>query len=186
MTTILDATRKRQLFAPWFKDRDTWEAWFSFLAALFALPMTDEQLQIYKQCTGRDEPPMQTASEAWLVCGRRAGKSFTLALTAVYLACFHDYRKHLAKGERGTILLIAVDRRQARTVLRYIKGLLTNVPMLSRMVERETAESFDLTNHITIEVHAASFRSTRGYSIVATHARRDIDGSGVFVRADRR
>ena len=105
--------------------------------------------------------------EAWLVCRRRAGKSFTLALIATYLACFHDYRKHLARGERGTILVIAVDRRQARTVLRYIQGLLTQVPMLARMIVSERAEGFDLTNAISIEVHTASFRSTRGYTIVA-------------------
>ena len=47
------------------------------------------------------------------------------------------------------------------------KGLLQGVPMLARMVERETSESFDLTNNISIEVHTASFRSTRGYTIVA-------------------
>ena len=40
MTTILKAVRDPNLFAPWFKDRVTWTAWFAFLAALFALPMT--------------------------------------------------------------------------------------------------------------------------------------------------
>ena len=46
------------------------------------------------------------------------------------------------------------------------KGLLQGAPMLARMVE-ETSESFDLTNNISIEVHTASFRNTRGYTIVA-------------------
>jgi hypothetical protein len=39
--------------------------------------------------------------------------------------------------------------------------------MLARMIERETADSFDLTNRITIEIQAASFRSTRGYTLIA-------------------
>src|SRR4029078_2872073 len=107
------------------------------------------------------------ASEAWLICGRRAGKSFVLALCAVFLACFHDFRQYLALGERGTVLIVATDRKQARTILRYIRGLLTNVPMLARMIERETAEGFDLSNSVTIEVGTASFKSTRGYTIVA-------------------
>ena len=51
--------------------------------------------------------------------------------------------------------------------MRYVKGLLENVPMLARLVVRETAESIDLANQITIEVHTASFRSVRGYTVVA-------------------
>jgi hypothetical protein len=34
--------------------------------------MTDEQLPIYKQCTGRTEPLTSPAAEGWLVCGREA------------------------------------------------------------------------------------------------------------------
>lgn len=167
MITLLDAMNDPQLFARWFRDRETWEAWRAFIAAAFALPMPPDQLAIYRQCTGRNDPPTAPASEAWLVCGRRAGKSFILALIAVFLACFHDFRRHLSPGERGTILVIASDRKQARTILRYIRALLTEVPMLARLVERETNEAFDLSNRITIEVGTASFRAVRGYTIVA-------------------
>jgi hypothetical protein len=165
--TLLDACADANLFAPWFKDRASWSAWFSFIAALFALPLTTGQLDMFKQCTGRDVPPTALATEAWLVCGRRAGKSFMLALCAVYLATFKDYRAHLAPGERGTIMIIAADRKQSRVILRYTRALLTKVPMLARMVERETAEAFDLTNSVSIEVATASYRSTRGYTLVA-------------------
>lgn len=166
MTTILKATADPNLFARWFKDRNTWAAWFVFLAALFALPMTPDQLDVYRRCTGRTTPPAVPAREGWLVVGRRGGKSFILALVAVYIATFRDYRSYLAPGERGTIMLIARDRRQARTILRYI-GALLRVPLLAQMIERETAEGFDLDNNVTIEVHVASFKSTRGYTLVA-------------------
>ena len=109
------------------------------------------------------------------MCGRRAGKCFMMALCAVYLAAFRDYRRHLAPGERGTVMLIATDRRQARVVLRYIRALL-KVPMLARAVERETAQSFDLDSGATIEVHVASFRSTRGY----THRRGSAGRAGLL------
>lgn len=164
---ILTATSDTNLFANWFSDRATWAPWFAFLAALFALPMTEGQRAIFTQCTGRTEPPTSVASEAWLVCGRRAGKSFILALVAVFLACFHDYRRYLQPGERGTIIVVAADRKQARTIMRYIGGLLRGVPMLRRLIESETRESFDLTNSITIEVGTASFKSLRGYTVVA-------------------
>jgi hypothetical protein len=164
--TILDAIADARLFAPWFRDRAMWQSWFAFLGALFGLPLTPDQLAIYQRSTGRTTPPAMPSSEASLICGRRAGKSFMLALIAVFLACFFSWRSHLAPGERGTVMVIATDRRQARVIIRYIRGLLTGIPMLARIVERETAESFDLNNFVTIEVGTASFKSVRGYTIV--------------------
>jgi hypothetical protein len=165
--TILDAVDDANLFAPWFREPATWAAWRAFLAALFALKMSSEQLAIYQHCTGRSAPPTQPATEAWLVCGRRAGKSFILALCAVFLACFFDYRQFLAPGERGTVLIIATNSKQARVIVRYVRALLTRIPMLVKLIERETADSFDLSNGTTIEVHPASMKTVRGYSIVA-------------------
>jgi hypothetical protein len=162
---ILQACADPNLFSPWFRDPASWRAWRAFLAALFALPMDDEALPIYRACTGRAEPPEGPFDEAWLICGRRGGKSFTMALVGAFLAAFRDYRAHLAPGERATIPLIAADRRQARTLARYVRALLLEVPMLRRMVESETRESFDLSNRTTIEIHTASFRSVRGYTL---------------------
>lgn len=166
MKTIINACEDAKLFGSWFKDRASWAPWLVFLRALFALPMTASERDLFRQATGRSRPARQVAGEAWLVCGRRAGKSFVLALVAVFLACFNDFRKHLAKGERGTVMIVASDRRQARVILRYIQGLLA-VPMLAKLVSRSTAQGFDLYNSITIEVHTCSFRSVRGYTVVA-------------------
>jgi hypothetical protein len=165
--SILDVAKDRHLFGPWFYPSHTWQAWFAFLAALFALPMTHEQWALYRQCTGRRMPPRNPAREAWIVVGRRGGKSFILALIAVYISCFVDHRLHLSRGERGTVMIIATDRRQARAIFQFIQGFLRNVPLLSKVVERETAQAFELENNIRIEIHTASFRSTRGYAIVA-------------------
>jgi hypothetical protein len=166
-TTILRAIRDPKLFKPWFKDPNSWVAWFAFLRALFALPMAEEDLAVYRQCTGRIEPPAAPSTEAWLICGRRAGKSFVLALCAVFLATFHEYRRYLTRGERATVMVIARDRRQTRIILGYVRALLTGIPMLRQMIAHETAEGFDLDNGVTIEVHVASFRGVRGYAIVA-------------------
>ena len=164
---VIEAMGDANLFARWFKNPDDWRAWRAFLATLFALPLDDDGRDIFEACTGRTTPPAEPFNEAWLVCGRRAGKSFAMALTAVYLAAFRDYRQHLAPGERATVMLIATDRKQARVLTRYIRALLLEVPMLRRMVERETAESFDLARRVTIEVATASYRTIRGYTLAA-------------------
>jgi hypothetical protein len=167
---ILEALEDPHLFGPWFSDRATWSVWTAFLAALFGLQMTQEQRDLYKQCTGRSEAPTAPAREGWLVCGRRAGKSFILAITAVYLAVCRDYSQFLAPGERGTILIVAADRKQARVIFRYISAMLKGVAMFAQLIENERAESFDLTNRVTIEVGTASYRTTRGYTFIAVLA----------------
>jgi hypothetical protein len=162
---ILDALDDSQVFGAFFRG-PTWTAWRAFLAALFALPLSAEQLELYRKHTGRSTSPAQPLTEAWLVIGRRGGKSFILAVVAIFLACFKDWRPLLGPGEVATVMVIAADRRQARVIMRYCLGLLKAVPMLRQLLESETRESVSLRNRIVIEVHTASFRSTRGYSIV--------------------
>jgi len=164
---ILQAIDDPGLFKRWFRDAGTWTAWRAFTAALFGLPMSDSEADLFRQCTGRETLPEQPFAEAWIVCGRRSGKSFELALVAVFLACFNEYRQYLAPGERATILVVATDRRQARTIFRYIRALLVEVPMLARMVEREAAEEIDLINSVTIEVGTSSYRAVRGRTLAA-------------------
>ena len=165
--TVLKACRDEQLFARWFRDPTTWQAWFAWLAALFALPMTEEQAETYRRCTGREDKPSSPFVEGWLICGRRAGKSFVLGATAVYLACFRSYAEHLGPGERATVIVVATDRRQARVIFRYIRGLINGTPLLAAMVEGERADGLDLNNAVTIEVGTASYRTSRGYTFAA-------------------
>jgi hypothetical protein len=163
---ITTAISDPEVFGPFFRG-STWDAWRVFLTALFALPLTAEQLELYRQHTGRTDPPTKPLHEAWLVIGRRGGKSFILATIAVFLASFMDWRPYLGPGEVATIMIIARDRRQARVIKRFVSGLLHEVPMLRGTIEDEGAEAITLKNRICIEIHTASFRSTRGYTIVA-------------------
>jgi Terminase large subunit, T4likevirus-type, N-terminal len=165
---IIAAIHDSKIFAEHFsKTPESWTTWEVFLCALFALPMTPEQLVIYQQCTGRSTPPTSPLYEAWLICGRRSGKSFMLSLIAVFLACFFDWRPFLGPGEVGTIMIVAADRRQARVIMRYVVGLLEASPMLKRQIQNVTRETITLKNNIVIEIHTASFKTTRGYSIIA-------------------
>ena len=105
-----------------------------------------------------------------MIVGRRGGKSRTLALIAVYLACFRDYGPYLAAGEVATIGVLAVDKGQARAIFRFVLGLLKAVPMLEPLIVRRDSETIELSNRVHIEIATASFRSTRGYSYAAVLA----------------
>ncbi len=167
--SILAAMADPELFKRVFRGA-SWGPWMVFLAALFALPMDAAAMEIYTARTGRTDAPVVPFKEACLVIGRRGGKSRILALIAVFLGCFRDYEPYLAAGERATIAIIAADRKQARTIFRFIEGMLDAIPMLAAMIQDRTAETLTLTNRVTFEVHTASFRVTRGYTFGAVLA----------------
>ncbi len=135
--SILDAMSDPNLFGAWFRGK-SWALWRVFLAAQFGLPMTAEQAELYRKQSGRTILPTKPFREARLLCGRRSGKSLIAALIAVFLAVFRDYTAYLAPGELATMMVIAADRRQARVIMRYVKGFVAGVPFLSDMVVRET------------------------------------------------
>jgi len=165
--TILEVMHDPELFGPWFEDRASWRPWEAFLAAAFALPFEDAStLALFQAHTGRALPPQEQCREAWVIVGRRGGKSRVAALIAIYLACFRDYSKVLAPGEVGRLALIAADRNQAGLVMGYIAGFVEQIPMLRELVVNRTRTTIEFSNRIAIEVHTASFRSVRGYSLI--------------------
>lgn len=164
--TIMQALHDPELLGRVFPSLSSWKAWQAFLKALFGLRLSKAEMQIFRKHTARNTVPRRGFKEAWLPTGRRAGKSRIAALVAVYLACFKDHRRVLAAGERGTVMLLAADRRQARTLFRYVEGMLETVPMLSQMIQQRNKESVDLANGVTIEIHTASFRAVRGYTVI--------------------
>jgi hypothetical protein len=166
--TILDAIDDPAIWGGWFKNPATWRPWRVFLSVLFGLPMSRADLELFKECTGHTtDPPANGFNEAWLVVGRRGGKSMALALIAVYLAIFRDWRPYLSPGEIGTVKVIATDRKQARVIFRYCKALLIQVPSFERLVVRDDEDTILLTNQVAIEVQTASFRSVRGHTVIA-------------------
>lgn len=163
--TILDAMTDPALFGDTFGG-DSFTAWRALLAGFYGLPLTGEQAEIFAGLTGHTETPQEAHDELWLVVGRRGGKSHAAALCAVYEAAFHDHRDQLSPGEVATVMLIAGDRQQARTLLRYVRGLCDH-PMIRPMILRETETGIELSNRAVIEVQTASHRSVRGYSCAA-------------------
>lgn len=96
--------------------------------------MDENELGIYRQCTGRTEPPTKQPSEIYTIVGRRGGKSFISSLTAVFIACFYSFKQYLNAGEKAAILVLARDRDQAKIVFSYVSGILHAVPPLAEMI----------------------------------------------------
>ena len=165
--TIIELMDHPELLRPWFKDPETWSAWRTLLKELFALPMTEEELALYRQCTGRSGQPTEAFLEASLIIGRRGGKSFVMALIAVYLAVFRDYDAFVVPGERLVLPVLASDKKQAKSVWKYAHAMLTQVEVLRPYLAADGDGLLELSNGVAIEIYAASFRSVRGVTIVS-------------------
>ena len=165
MTDIRQWMTDPALLGSTFGD-ESWAAWRALLAGFDGLPLSESEAAIFRELTQR-EPPTEPLDEFWPVVGRRGGKSITSGLLAVIPAVTFEPRGRLSAGEVTTVMVIAEDRRQARSVYRYIAGLLHSCQMLKRMIRKERADGIELTNRVVIEVHTASFRAVRGYTLLA-------------------
>jgi hypothetical protein len=146
----------------------SWEAWRVLLTASMGEALTDAERPTFTALTGREREPLQRVEEFAAVVGRRGGKSRAMATLAVFIAglCKHP----LVRGERGVLLCIAPDQRQASITLDYAAAAFEQSPILSQLVANNTADTLSLTNGISIEVRAASFRRLRGPTFVAVIA----------------
>lgn len=159
--TILDLMDLAGMHGP------MWEAWRTYWRAIFALPMDAADLARFQKHTGRLAPPTEPVTEGWLLVGRRGGKSRDKALAACYLAISRDYTTILAPGERAVIPVIAADRKQARQVLNYLKGLVALGTVAPYLLRAPLASSVEFNTGVTVEIATASYRTTRGFTVVA-------------------
>lgn len=147
-------------------DLKTWAGWRVILRAAFGLPLTPDQLVIFKDLAGGREPPKARVAELWIVAGRRGGKSRMAAAISVYLAAFAEEANQLAVGETGHILVLAPSKDQAGLVKGYAAGHFAASPILEQEVESESASEIRLRGNITLGVHTNSFRTVRGRTLI--------------------
>jgi len=87
------------------------------------------------------------------------------AFITVYLAACRTYR--LAPGERGLVPVTSASRAQSRVIFDYSLAMLQGIDALSRLIVRETSDTIDLSNNVSIQIQSASFRTPRGFTNVA-------------------
>ena len=76
----------------------------------------------------------------------------------------------LVRGERGVLLCVAADQRQADVILDYADASFRASPVLSQLIEARTQRELRLNNGIDIEVRAADYRRLRGLTLIAVIA----------------
>jgi phage terminase large subunit-like protein len=82
----------------------------------------------------KDRAASPRIDEFWCAIGRRGGKSRAMAALAVYLAGLCDYKDKLVRGEKGVVLLLAPDMRQAKVSLDYAAGVLESTPIMRQLL----------------------------------------------------
>jgi len=163
--TIDRAFTDMRLLGAAMGDQGSWSVWLAVLKSAFGLTLDENELKAFTAVAGTRSPPTQRVRELWCICGRRSGKSRMAAALAVYFAAFVQHR--LAPGERGMCLVLASSQAQARAVLEYIRGFLDISPVLSKEIASSAQTEITLRNGIVIAVHANSFRTVRGRTLVA-------------------
>jgi hypothetical protein len=158
--TILDALRDPHLFGALlpFRDLASWQAWLTFLSAVYGLPMCESQIATFRAHTGRSAPRPSGYSEAVAIVGRQSGKTRIAATLAVFEAI-------TAPSDQAETyaLLVSQDHRAAlRTLLKYAIAPFDFVPMFTASVVSRVADTLSLTNGLSIAAYPCRPAAVRG------------------------
>ena len=121
---------------------ESWEGWRTLLIAAMGEALNRAERRLFTKLTGRATEPLQLVEMLVAVVGRRGGKSRAMAALAAYIAGLCDHSGVLAPGERGVLLLIAPDQRQANILLNYIKAVFEQSPLLKQLIANDSPHDF--------------------------------------------
>lgn len=139
----------------------------ALLRTIYGLPLSADQVELYRLCTGRQGLPAAPFGEVTVVAGTRAGKDSRVAAPIVcYEALFGGHERHVAKGERGVIVLVAQDLRGTKIAYGYIRAYLAGSPDLAAQLEdAPLAAELTLKNGLQIACFPCTVKSLRGWSV---------------------
>ncbi len=170
---IIKAIQDGNLFRSYVSGSDdgdlaSWRNWIAFLKVLYGLKPTKAEHEVVKRCTGRDPEKLGAGgyTEALLLCGRRSGKSKTIAMVGAAEAVLSGKEARLSAGEIGMLAIISPTRFQSRIIHNYMRAVFQSSPILEAEVEEEKREGFKLKNGIEIAILTGSHQSTRGFSLI--------------------
>jgi hypothetical protein len=159
--TILEFVEHQQLL----NDRSLSKCQRAILKSIYGLALDEEELEIYKRCTGLEIYDPKEQIDVSIIAGRRGGKTSKIAAPVAVFEAFRDHG--LPPGEEGYVLLLAPQRAQARIAFRAIRRYIMSSPVLSKHVIRVFKDEIKLDNGITICCGTASYVAVRGVTIVA-------------------
>ena len=97
---IISVMRDPELFGRIFQGK-SWDAWEVFLRVVYGLPLSIEQMNLYRTATGRSDLPRGQVKEALMLVGRRGGKTRVASFIGTHTAVFSGVERHLGMGEKG-------------------------------------------------------------------------------------
>jgi hypothetical protein len=150
------------------KQVESWRAWRTFHKVVHALPLDEPgEIQLFQKCTARPRGLTAKPDEVFAICGRRSGKSFCIALEAVY-TCLIDtfWKDDLAPGEGGYFFWVGPDKIQGRIGMGYCKGIILGNKFFRSQIERETEEEIFFRNGSIISIRASNYKSIRSPRII--------------------
>jgi hypothetical protein len=149
----------------WVRNAAPWTAWRAFLAAIFGLPMSQEERRLFDRCCGGRRPPEGQVGEAYAICGRRARKSAVAAIIATYLGCYRDHRPHLAPGEYARALIMSKDKDDANQIYTYARAIMADRMMTHLLENNPREDDMRLTNQVEFKIRAISLTGGRSRAI---------------------
>jgi hypothetical protein len=137
----------------------------AFLKSAYGIPLNEDELEIYRRGTGREEYAFVEQRELTLMGGRRGGKTGKLGAR---IATFEAFRDHgIPRGERAFVMIIAPTLAQAKIAFDFIVSDITKSPVLSRKISKIRRNEIVLKNGITIGCYACSRVTVRGRAAIA-------------------
>lgn len=150
--SLAEALRDPAFLGAPFTER-SFAAWHAVSKLISGERLSAPEKRLAKACTGRSKLPAAPVNRLYLLCGRRAGKSRWLSAVAVWVAAFAaDWFELLSPGERGIVLLLGTDKKQAAVLSRYCRGLVRTSAELADQVVSETREEIAFKSGATIEI----------------------------------
>jgi hypothetical protein len=161
---IIDVISDKNLIGGYLKEKDgSFANWKVFLKAVYALPMDEKEIDVYKKFTARQKPPEKPAESVYCISGRKSGKTLLASTLAIHISLFEDFwHSHIRPGQKIYLPIIAVDKTQARECFDYCDGILHSNSIFKKQVVKSLAWEIELKNSCVIMIRTANFRSARG------------------------
>jgi hypothetical protein len=167
LITLSRALTDPALFGGTFSAPSFWP-WRTLSKVIDGIALTEpREIELFMQCTGRTQLPIQPVRRLILLAGRRAGKDRYMSAAAVWRAALcADWRKHISAGEQAVVILLGADKKQAAILRRYCEGLL-QAPLLAQEITRSTGDVTEFRNGSSLEIATNDARLVRGRSAIA-------------------
>jgi hypothetical protein len=134
------------------------------LKSFYGLPLSPDELEIFKYGTGRNVYVPREQDELSVLAGRQSGKT---SVIAALIALYEAFRDHgVRPGQRAYVLIIAPVIQQAEIAFKFIRQYLLESPILAQYVSKIKKDEIELQGGITIACRPCSYISIRGVPVI--------------------